>query len=122
MKWLSLCVFTALLLTLPSGNTFYIASYVGRTRVINRMFHQVQFFCFPVLTQHLVKFPGTPVVSLTVSLCHFLMQYSLGVFSIKRHHLKISFIICSFRLILYLWVSGSSYLPVSSHKGSRSFL
>lgn len=89
--------------------------------MINRMFHQVQFFCFPVLTQHLVKFPGTPVVSLTVSLCHFLMQYSLGVFQIKRHHLKISFIICSFRLILYLCVSGSSYLPVSSHKGSRSF-
>lgn len=88
---------------------------------MNRMFHQVRFFCFPVLTQHLVKFPGTAVVSLTVSLCHFLMQCSLGVFSMKRHHLKISFIICSFRLILSLCVSGSSYLPVSSQKGSRSF-
>ena len=62
------------------GTLFNRALYVGRTRVINRMFHQVRFFCFPVLTQHLVKFPETPVVSLTVSLCHFLMQYSLEVF------------------------------------------
>ena len=30
------------------GTLFNIASYVGRTRVINRMFHQVRFFCFPV--------------------------------------------------------------------------
>ena len=69
----------------------------------------------------LVNFPGTPVVSLTVSLCHFLMQYSLGVFSIKHRHLKISFIICSFRLILYLCVSGSGSSPVSRQKVSRSF-